>query len=224
MIAAAMRRLARHLFTLSAAVSLLLCLAAGGMWVRSYGRGDLVTYSAMSIEDGAQRHRGIVAWSGAGGFYFAGLDVTAVPIPGQLSATHPYTAKPWRWTWNTKPSPRRTTTASPAFDVLGFWWEGHWRQANNDREYNRKLSEFFLGVPYWFTMLLAAAMPAKWFVHVRRRRSRVARGLCVRCGYDLRESPKRCPECGAVTRLKKGFTAETQRRGEEEMLAADERR
>ena len=28
------------------------------------------------------------------------------------------------------------------------------------------------------------------------RAARVEAGLCPRCGYDLRESTKRCPECG----------------------------
>ena len=46
---------------------------------------------------------------------------------------------------------------------------------------------------------LTAVAPVLWlrrFLIVQRRRNRAWRGRCWSCGYDLRGSTSRCPECG----------------------------
>jgi hypothetical protein len=53
-----------------------------------------------------------------------------------------------------------------------------------------------LVVPYWFLLVATAAAPAYWVMVTRRRRRRVVAGMCAGCGYDLRVSTGRCPECG----------------------------
>jgi hypothetical protein len=47
-------------------------------------------------------------------------------------------------------------------------------------------------------LLLPALLPLWWLRRFRTRQRRLERRLCVSCGYDLRHSAGRCPECGAV--------------------------
>jgi hypothetical protein len=54
-------------------------------------------------------------------------------------------------------------------------------------------------IPHWMTLVACSVPLAVWVVQTRRRRRdrwRAERGLCLSCGYDLRVSPERCPECG----------------------------
>ena len=51
-------------------------------------------------------------------------------------------------------------------------------------------------IPLWMLCLLFAALPAYSLPPIRRRRKRKKLGLCLKCGYDLRASRDRCPECG----------------------------
>jgi hypothetical protein len=58
-------------------------------------------------------------------------------------------------------------------------------------------------VPWWFLFVCLSLSPARWLVllhhRIRRRRENRRRGLCRRCGYDLRATPERCPECGTLS-------------------------
>jgi hypothetical protein len=58
-------------------------------------------------------------------------------------------------------------------------------------------------VPYWFLAVTGAGLPAIRIASTawRERRWRLRTGLCAACGYDLRATPNRCPECGEAASL-----------------------
>lgn len=78
--------------------------------------------------------------------------------------------------------------------IPGFSWrEGKGGPANSPIMFDY----LSVWVPHWFLILITAIPPAialrRW-----RRRKRIKPGCCTNCGYDLRASPQRCPECGVA--------------------------
>jgi hypothetical protein len=59
-------------------------------------------------------------------------------------------------------------------------------------------------VPYWVVLALGAMLPGVWFGQWLKR-ARRSPGTCRACGYDLRATRDRCPECGAAP-AEKGAT------------------
>jgi hypothetical protein len=49
----------------------------------------------------------------------------------------------------------------------------------------------------WWVIAVPAGLSVILIVN-RRRRARITAHLCVHCGYDLRATPERCPECGTA--------------------------
>ena len=64
--------------------------------------------------------------------------------------------------------------------------------------------------PFWALLLIWAVPAVPCMLALKRewiRRHRKRHGLCLGCGYDLRESRDRCPECGQI-RPSRGLHAE----------------
>lgn len=74
--------------------------------------------------------------------------------------------------------PPRPKYLQPRVSDTGLYWE--------------------ISIPLWLPLLFATAPPLWVAGRTWTRRRRRGSGLCAACGYDLRASASRCPECGAV--------------------------
>jgi hypothetical protein len=84
-----------------------------------------------------------------------------------------------------------------------YWWLGFYlRPTYYQPPFGENAGCWFttVGLPFYALFAATAALPAFRLRAALRRRSRTRRGLCAGCGYDLRATPQRCPECGAAGR------------------------
>ena len=80
----------------------------------------------------------------------------------------------------------------PAFRILGL----EYASSTVGQSYLKDLY-----VPYWLLTTLTLILPTFCTIRWLRHRSTAHRqhaGLCPTCGYDLRATPNRCPECGTI--------------------------
>ena len=187
-----------RIFTGIALLSLLLCIGSLVLWGRSYFGTDYVEYqqlvdeSTLSVVYQSKR----LGWT-----------------RGQVHIGMGRRSSYWR------------DGQAPLETKGGYWYIGRLGSGHYDWEsmqgagsiWNRlgfvsystgfissfaESSERGVAVPAWIPVVVLAVMPALWLRSIVRRRRILAAGRCVRCGYDLRATPERCPECGLVPRVR----------------------
>jgi hypothetical protein len=70
--------------------------------------------------------------------------------------------------------------------------------------YGYPRNSFGIHLYYWVLIPVLAILPLVWARTLLRTRWNRAYGHCINCGYDLRASSERCPECGMVVAVGEG--------------------
>jgi hypothetical protein len=191
----------RRLLRIAAAASLLLCLAAAGAWVRAgTSMRDQVTYRPTAVHEWEWNNK-------REGFK---LCVTRFDRPAGTPAGR------WRTLSWVDPQPdARVVYIDPEPDghaLFGFRWargkvllrDVVFFPADGVSPGDERVEVVpqswahmtILVVPHWALVAASSPLPLAWVVRRWRTRGLRRQGHCRGCGYDLRASPDRCPECG----------------------------
>jgi hypothetical protein len=170
------KRLRRIILNALTVLSLLLCVATTGLWVRSYRAYDEIGFAK------GDRWSAMVA-SSRGGILCGFRGTYSEPVEQHGWWRHRYLANPFDFSWGSLPG------FYVLFDHCGFALEG---AKMNQTHYHMVI------VPTWFILLVMFSLPFQWWRQHRRDSKRKLLGLCGNCGYDLRATPDRCPECGTI--------------------------
>lgn len=178
-------------------LSLLACIVAVAMGVRSYWVNEHV--ARLDVERGTGlnawrkviSHRGVIAWATEG---------------PRMRVFHDPGFTPGVWMYHASPAGERTLAdgllgKGNTLQQWGFIYH-RWPQTEL---WNSGVAPFVadevFGLPYWAVAAVFGAGPLWRFRRqfgYGRLRDRSRENLCRVCGYDLRATPERCPECGMI--------------------------
>ena len=184
----------RQVFFAISALSLLLCIATATMWIRSYCVFDGYSNDG-EFENLSAPHSAIAVKSQSGLLRLCYCEFTGGQGPG-IGAP--------KWMHSTAPQLLLPGISLPLWNHGGFGVLRGLTLFSDFIPHNYwilgKMTVWF--IPYWAILLCTSVFPVVatlQIIHEWRTHRRRSRQQCPACGYDLRATPDRCPECGTVT-------------------------
>jgi hypothetical protein len=177
----------RRFFNFVAGLSLLLGVGVCVLWVRSYWVCS--TLRATGEVSSCRGHIEAV-WVNTWSCPAAAVDASGNPtVPLVLEQSRP----PGFVEEDSGP-----LMIEPNWFGFGYRWNSY-SNVQNDEYFKTDLWVYV--VPYWLVFVVVtgpAVLCLATALRARRARLRLVTGCCIACGYDLRASAGRCPECGTV--------------------------
>ncbi|HEX8525135.1 MAG TPA: hypothetical protein VF669_22985 [Tepidisphaeraceae bacterium] len=168
-----------------------LCVVTTTFWIRSYWRADGASYV---WQRGPSIHatRSVSSELGRVTYHYALFSLSS-----EMGGSFSYGS-------------RRNPTGGD-FELIVDWGQQRWGFGYLFVEEMSPMcmqresigGDWFYSAPHWALAMVFGTGPMAWGTAVMRRRTRSKVGLCEICGYDLRASPDRCPECGVAIALQK---------------------
>jgi hypothetical protein len=197
-----------QLINLLVLVSLTLSIAAAAIWPWTLHTTDMIAYTTKSglccslntapgaVGVGMISHTPeLVAQEPIFG-------MVGIPIRGWMRTNHQwgtsYELTSGRLVSNSSDSPSCFSMMPPQRRFVGFDYHFAAGKLSNSPETSVDAG---FNTPLWFFILTFAIAPIVWLCRRLRSRHRASNMLCRNCGYDLRATPNRCPECGIVPKL-----------------------
>jgi hypothetical protein len=186
-----------RMFNLATVLSLALCAAIALLWVRSYWVSDDWSRDAYGLDSGRVFHTALLIRSSGAGLALA-RKVYTNGDPGVVAAWRPAQFGGFPLSWRSDPSVKYPA-GGPLLPTLSWWTRSGFglsvERPRSSGYFGR--GGFALVVPDWSLLIAAALLPFAWlFRRWMGARRKAMEGRCRRCGYDLRATPDRCPECG----------------------------
>jgi hypothetical protein len=193
-----MPRVKRRIFNILTGLSLLLCVATAGLWMDSYWKLRVIDWFHDVSSTNKLVDFGARATSFRGGVVltFSRIEATMTGWINGLRVDRNAHKTLETCTKEEAINAGRTSYLNfkNGTSHLGFQLDSPRKHANGITTWAESVA-----IPFWFPFILFASLPL-WRLWLRhKRRIRAQHGKCQQCGYDLRATPDRCPECGTAS-------------------------
>lgn len=169
-----MKSTLRPIFSVAAAISFVFFILTAAMWIRSYLRWDMIAKFHDQSQIVIRSNIGCLSINFDALDYFVGYGLR-------------------RMCGDCKSDEGRLIRSN--LGNTGFQCVCDVRP----NSYNHKSAAsiyYRLQLPYWFLLIIFGILPSIGYFLVWDRGNTHKGGTCPSCGYDLRASGERCPECG----------------------------